>query len=185
MKTLVCSSQPSLCLSKSSPWKLKNQSLQFHRTALQITKHERKTLYTHTNAKGFGSNAPGSSTKETPADEFPNKTANGDSEEIPQAVFERMLIRIGVSVGLPMAIGIAFLQFFGVVKEQQLWDVPLWVPFLTTLLFFGASSLGLAYGALSTSWNPDKKGSLLGLEQAQQNWVEIWKEEEDEDKSNM
>ncbi|KAH7538103.1 uncharacterized protein PAM68-like [Ziziphus jujuba] len=184
MKTLVCSSQPSLFLSKSSPWKLKNQT--HHHTTLQIPNRHSKTLYPHANAKGFGSNAPANSTiKQKPTNEFSNKDGNGDNEEIPQVVFERMLVRIAVSVGLPMAVGIAVLKFFGVVKEQQLWDVPLWVPFLTTLFFFGTSALGLPYGALSTSWNPDKKGSLLGLEEAQQNWVEIWKEEEDEDKSNI
>lgn len=76
-----------------------------------------------------------------------------------------------------MATGLALLHLFGVVKEQNLWDAPLWLPFLTTLITFGASTLGIAYGTLSASWDPKKKGSLLGLEEAQRNWVEMWKEE--------
>ncbi|KAL1059530.1 hypothetical protein V6Z11_1Z031600 [Gossypium hirsutum] len=114
------------------------------------------------NAKGFSST--------------PQATKNED-EKIPQVVFERMIARILVSVGVPMATGLALLHLFGVAKEQNLWDAPLWLPFLTTLITFGASTLGIAYGTLSASWDPKKKGSLLGLEEAQRNWVEMWKEE--------
>ena len=58
-------------------------------------------------------------------------------------------------------------------------DVPLWLPFLTTFITFGASTPGIAYGTLSARWDPEKKGSFLGLEKAQRNWVEMWKEEND------
>ena len=68
---------------------------------------------------------------------------------------------------------------FGIVKDQHLWDVLVWLPFLTTFITFGASSLGITYGTLSTSWDLEKKGSLLELEEAQHNWVDMWKEEED------
>lgn len=77
-----------------------------------------------------------------------------------------------------MALGLAFLHIFGVIKEQHLWNVPLWLPLLTTFLTFGASTMGIAYGALSTSWDEERKGSILGFEEAQKNWVEMWREED-------
>ncbi|KAG8492033.1 hypothetical protein CXB51_015764 [Gossypium anomalum] len=39
----------------------------------------------------------------------------------------------------------------GYPKERNLWDVPLWLPFLTTFNTFGASTLRIAYGTLSAS----------------------------------
>ncbi|XP_030533137.1 uncharacterized protein PAM68-like [Rhodamnia argentea] len=101
-----------------------------------------------------------------------------DDDQIPQAVFGRMIGRILAFVGVPMATGVALLNVFGAIKERELWDVPRWLPFLMTLLCFGASALGIAYGTLSSSWDPDKSGSVLGLDEAQRNWAEIWKEEE-------
>ncbi|BFG23405.1 hypothetical protein CerSpe_096790 [Prunus speciosa] len=176
MKTLVFSSQPSLYLaSKCSPWNPK--SLTFNPTTLQNQKHNKRTYKMHANAKGFGS--PPASTKEKPTSQNSNKNDQDGDEEIPQAVFERMLVRIVASVGLPMAMGFAFLNVFEVIKEKHLWDVPLWLPFLTTLLTFGSSTLGIAYGALSTSWDAEKKGSILGFEEAQSNWVEMWSEEDE------
>ncbi|KAL2922075.1 Uncharacterized protein RDABS01_013566 [Bienertia sinuspersici] len=89
-----------------------------------------------------------------------------------------MIRRILASVGLPMGLGIVILQVFSTLKEKQLWDVPLWIPFITTFLLFGSSVLGVSYGSLSTSWDPEKKGSLVGFQEAKQNWDEMWKEED-------
>ncbi|XVE64288.1 hypothetical protein DITRI_Ditri07aG0088800 [Diplodiscus trichospermus] len=126
------------------------------------------------NAKGFPNTPP--DTRKENAD---NKNNNNDDEQVPQVVFERMITRILVSVGVPLATGLAVLHLFGVAKEQNWWDVPQWLPFLTTFITFGASTLGIAYGTLSASWDPEKKGSLLGFQEAQRNWVEMWKEEND------
>ncbi|GFP81020.1 uncharacterized protein pam68-like [Phtheirospermum japonicum] len=90
-----------------------------------------------------------------------------------------MISRILFYVGVPLAIGFAFLQLFGVAKEQNLWDVPKWLPFLTTFITFGASALGIAFGSLSTSLDADEEGSFLGFEQVGKNWGEMWKEEEE------
>ncbi|KAL6321464.1 hypothetical protein AAG906_018400 [Vitis piasezkii] len=83
-----------------------------------------------------------------------------------------------VLCGAPMGIGVALLNLFGAVKDQHLWDVPVWLPFLTTFIAFGASALGIAYGTLY-KLGCGEEGFLLGLEEAQQNWVDVWKEEED------
>lgn len=115
--------------------------------------------------------------KEKPSSKNPKN--DDDDDEIPQVVTERMLVRIVAAVGLPLATGIAFLNVFEYIKENHLWDVPVWLPFLTTLLTFGTSALGIAYGALSTSWDAEKKGSILGFEEAQKNWVDMWREEDE------
>lgn len=177
MKTLIFHSQPSLHLSQSFPWKPKSPTL--HPTTLQNQTLPKRThhIQPHANAKGFGNNNAPATMKEKPTSQNPKK--DDDEEEIPQVVTERMLVRIVAAVGLPLATGIAFLNVFQVIKEKHLWDVPLWLPFLTTLLTFGTSALGIAYGALSTSWDAEKQGSILGFEEAQKNWVDMWREEDE------
>ncbi|KAL3837665.1 hypothetical protein ACJIZ3_022256 [Penstemon smallii] len=89
-----------------------------------------------------------------------------------------MIPRILFYVGVPLVFGFALLQVFGLLKEGGFWDVPIWLPFSTTFLTFGASALGIAIGSLSTSLDAEKEGSLLGLEQLEKNWDEMWKEED-------
>ncbi|XP_074304715.1 uncharacterized protein PAM68-like [Silene latifolia] len=101
-----------------------------------------------------------------------------DDDKIPQVVFDRMVRRIVTSVGVPLAIGVVFLKLFDILQERHLLKVPLWIPFVTTFVFFGSSALGVVYGSLSTSWDAEKEGSILGLDEAKVNWVEMWKEED-------
>nr|XP_004308047.2 PREDICTED: uncharacterized protein PAM68-like [Fragaria vesca subsp. vesca] len=180
MRTLIFHSQPSFHDSQSSPWKLKTPAL--HPTSLQslpLPKRTHHHIQPHANSsKGFGNNTPAATMKEKPSSKNP-KNDDDDDDEIPQVVTERMLVRIVAAVGLPLATGIAFLNVFEYIKENHLWDVPVWLPFLTTLLTFGTSALGIAYGALSTSWDAEKKGSILGFEEAQKNWVDMWREEDE------
>ncbi|KAA8539963.1 hypothetical protein F0562_026655 [Nyssa sinensis] len=143
-----------------------------------------RTSKLHAGAKGFnGASANTQKEKSTSKETVSRKSFGSDDgdddDKIPEVVMERMIVRILSYVGVPLITGIAFLQVFGIVKEQNLWDVPLWLPALTTFITFGASALGIAYGTLSTSWDPEKKGSVLGFEEAQKNWVEMWREEED------
>ncbi|KAI4330908.1 hypothetical protein MLD38_029149 [Melastoma candidum] len=98
----------------------------------------------------------------------------GERDEIPQEVLERMLVRIAVAVFAPAAAGIGLMHVFGVVKQSGIWDVPVWVVVPTTFACLAASALGVAYGGLSTSWDPNRTGSLLGLEEAQKNWADLW-----------
>nr|AMN87042.1 hypothetical protein [Paspalum vaginatum] len=102
-----------------------------------------------------------------------------DEDELPKAVFDRILRRIMVTVGVPMASGVALLNVYDALKRGQGVDVPSWLPLLTLLVAFGTSALGIAYGTLSASWDPDKEGSLLGVDEARANWPVLWKEEID------
>lgn len=176
MKTLLSISNPILNLSELPTRKPKIPSFQPFTTT--TIKHKFKP---HASAKGFSTSNGSMERTSKKANEDNNKKnkKNDDNDEIPQEVYNRMIKRILISVGFPMGLGLAFLQLFGVLKENQIWDVPLWIPFITTLFTFGASALGIAYGSLSTSFDAERKESLLGLEEVQRNWVEMWKQEEE------
>lgn len=103
-------------------------------------------------------------------------------DELPQVVFDRILRRILFTVGVPMASGVALLNVYDALKRGGGAEVPSWVQLLTILLSFGTSALGIAYGTLSASWDPEKEGSLLGVDEAWTNWPELWKEEIEKDK---
>ncbi|KAI4347595.1 hypothetical protein L6164_008396 [Bauhinia variegata] len=173
MKTLISASNPLLSVSHINPWKPNIHV--FHPKTIEKLSHPLSTLKPHANAKGFSGR-----TGDDVAIKQSKKNNDGDGDdEIPQEVYNKMILRICVSVGVPMALGLAFLHIFGVLRELQIWDAPKWVPFLTSLTTFGASTLGIAYGALSTSLDRDVEGSFLGLEEVQKNWVETWKEEDE------
>ncbi|MCL7031159.1 hypothetical protein MKW94_028497 [Papaver nudicaule] len=142
--------------------------------------HNRRVLKVQAKAKGFGTKdtLPEKDLLEEDDDEKRIRIIKeDDNDKIPDEIWGRMIVRILAYVGIPMASGIALLVIFGYLKENHIWDVPLWLPFVTTLIGFGTSALGIAYGTLSTSLDPNKKESLLGWEQVQQNWPELWKED--------
>ncbi|KAK7380379.1 hypothetical protein VNO78_32889 [Psophocarpus tetragonolobus] len=175
MKTLIiCAPNTAFNLSKLSPWK-PNLPVNYPTEKLN---HPLSTIKPRASAKGFSSTGPPS----TSASDVNKKSMRGkynDDDELPKSVMYRVIRRILFSVGVPMALGLALMHIFGELKEQHVWTAPLWLPFLTTLLTFGASTVGIAYGALSTSLDEEEQGSFFGVEQVQKNWVEMWKEDED------
>ncbi|KGN44829.1 hypothetical protein Csa_016033 [Cucumis sativus] len=58
---------------------------------------------------------------------------------------------------------VTLLKIFQAIKEQNLWNVPIWMP-------------------LSTSLDGEKKRSVLGWEEKQKNWIEMQKEEDEENR---
>ena len=191
MKTLISSSKaPLFHIPNPSPWKHKTPSKTLHPKATSSSSSQPRTTQRH-KAKGFSGAAKEASASasksisvvgaKTP-DSDKTKGGGGVEEEIPQVVFERMMVRIAVSVGVPMAAGLASLKFFGAVKSH--WDIPIWVQILTMLSTFGLSTVGLAYGALSSSWDAKNKGSLLGVEEFRKNWVDMWREEDESNRNN-
>lgn len=136
-----------------------------------------KTWKIHAKAKGFNGANPGKQ-KLTIKDE--KKRIKEADEKIPDEVMNRMISRVLFNVGVPLVTGLGLLQMFGIIKENNLWQFPRWLPFLTTFITFGASTLGIAYGTLSTSWDLENKGSVLGFEEAKKNWVEMWEQDDSE-----
>ncbi|CAA3013777.1 uncharacterized protein PAM68-like [Olea europaea var. sylvestris] len=190
MKTLSILQQTPLHITKSTPWWKRRSNPFLHQLHCKNPQNWRQL---QAGAKGFGGTSSSSSSssttniqeqpkdKQKPGGKSYRKTEDND-DKIPDAVWERMISRILFYVGVPLITGFALLQVLGALKEQKLWDVPNWVPFLTSFVTFGSSALGIAYGTLSTSWDIEKEGSFLGFEQAQKNWDEVWKEE---DENNM
>lgn len=171
---------------RTASWNQRNPIL--HSKTLNHATFQLKSWRLHAEAKGFN-RAPANMLQQKDRENAAAKSYRGkngeddddDDDKIPEAVWERIMFRILFYVGVPLVTGVALLQVFSIMKEQNLWDVPIWLPFLTTFLTFGASALGIAYGTLSTSWDAQREGSFLGFEEAQKNWVEIWKEEEEEE----
>ncbi|KAJ6738416.1 PROTEIN PAM68 CHLOROPLASTIC [Salix koriyanagi] len=177
MNTLVCSQKSPLYLANFSPWKPMAPSI--IPTSIQKTlNNPPSTWKAQANAKGFGSTPP--SVQET---SIKKTSSDADDEKIPEEVMYRIIKRVLASVGAPMALSFASMQLIGLIMEQHIWNVPKWFMFLTLFLTLGASVCGIAYGALSTSMDPNEKGSFLGFEQIQKNWVEMWREEDEGKKS--
>ncbi|KAL6642787.1 hypothetical protein ACP70R_020968 [Stipagrostis hirtigluma subsp. patula] len=105
------------------------------------------------------------------------KENGDDDDELPQPVFDRILRRIMFAVGVPMASGVALLNLYETLRRDQGVPVPSWLSLLTILISFGTSAFGIAYGTLSASWDPEREGSLLGIEEARANWPVLWQEE--------
>lgn len=160
------------------PWNQRNPIIH---TKIHLT----RTWRLRAEAKGFN-RAPArilqQKETENATAESINRRKNVDSkdEKIPDVVLYRIIRRILLYVGVPLGTGIVLLKALGAAKVYNLWDVPYWFPILTTLITFGASTLGIAYGALSTSWDANREGSFLGLEEAAKNWDEMWREEDDD-----
>ncbi|XP_040989747.1 protein PAM68, chloroplastic-like [Juglans microcarpa x Juglans regia] len=97
-----------------------------------------------------------------------------DRGVIPEVVTNRMMSRMGFSVGIPLFMGLLFFPFFYYLKVGLKIDVPTWVPFIVSFFFFGSALLGVSYGIVSSSWDPMREGSLLGWNEAQKNWPVFW-----------
>ncbi|MED6144395.1 Protein pam68, chloroplastic [Stylosanthes scabra] len=131
--------------------------------------------------KGFGT--PPNKKKKKKNTKNPRKDYDDDDDEeeerreegvIPEVVTNRMISRMGFSVGIPLGIGLLFFPFFYYLKVGLKIDVPTWVPFIVSFFFFGSALLGVSYGIVSSSWDPLREGSLLGWNEAQKNWPVFW-----------
>lgn len=115
--------------------------------------------------------------KEEKEDEEEEEDEEEDDERdatIPEVVTNRMMRRVGASVGLPLALGVGFFPAFYYLKTVAKVDVPTWIPFGVSFVFFGAALAGVSYGIVSASWDPAREGSLLGWNEARRNWPVFW-----------
>lgn len=89
---------------------------------------------------------------------------------IPEVVSNRMLRRMLAFSGVPTVAGILtfFVSYYLVVN--QVVELPSYFVLLITLGCFGLGVVGLTYGVLSSSWDEDRPGTLLGLDEFQVNF---------------
>ena len=103
-----------------------------------------------------------------PAKQASAATARARDQVIPEAVANRMARRIAIATGIPTVMGMAVFVGSYVLVSRQILDV---APGLTLTASGGCfllGLLGLSYGVLSASWEP-QPGSLLGTEQLRLN----------------
>lgn len=129
-------------------------------------------------AKASGAKSVGAKPKA--ASPKPSKARRDRADtQIPEVVSRRMLTRMLTFSGIPTGLGIAiFFISYGLVVRQVV-DLPNVAVLLTTLGCFGLGVVGLSYGALSTSWEENRPGSWLGLDEFQVNFgrmTHAWRE---------
>lgn len=130
--------------------------------------------------KGFGTSPKKSKKPKKGYNKFDGDDEDEDEEEeeeqereedvIPEIVTNRMMNRMGFSVGIPLFVGLLFFPFFYYLKVGLKIDVPSWIPLIVSFIFFGTALLGVSYGIVSSSWDPMREGSLLGWNEAQKNF---------------
>lgn len=151
--------------------------------------HSSLTSASSNRPKGFGPSSPikmkrrknpkkkNYSNDEDDDDEDEDEEDDGREAEagvIPEVVTNRMISRMGFSVGIPVTIGLLFFPFFYYLKVGLKIDVPTWIPFIVSFFFLGSALLGVSYGIVSSSWDPLREGSFLGWTEAQKNWPVFW-----------
>lgn len=87
---------------------------------------------------------------------------------IPPEVSRRMVRRVLVFCGIPSLIGLSsfFVNYYLLVNHVL--ALPSYFTLVESLAFFGLGFLGISYGVLSASWDPEP-GSLLGIGEFRRN----------------
>ncbi len=115
-----------------------------------------------------------------------NRKNNSDPGTIPEAVSKRMIRRMAFFCGIPTALGISSFVVSYYIVINEIVELPSIAVLLVSLGFFGIGVLGLSYGLLSTSWDEEREGSLLGGDEFALNlgrMVQAWKASRQEARS--
>jgi drug/metabolite transporter (DMT)-like permease len=99
-----------------------------------------------------------------PAPRSGTPAARGRGQVIPEAVANRMARRIAIATGIPTVLGMAVFVGSYFLVSRQIYDIPPGATLAASGGCFLLGLLGLSYGVLSASWEP-QPGSLLGSEQ--------------------
>lgn len=93
---------------------------------------------------------------------------------IPEDVSRRMIRRMAICCGIPTGLGLTSFFLFYLVVSQGWLDLPPYMVFSVTLALFGAGVVGLSYGILSTSWETERPGGLMGWQEFRLNAGRLW-----------
>lgn len=88
-----------------------------------------------------------------------------EATAIPEVVSQRMLRRMLIFSGTPTFLGVATFFFSYLLIVKGLVELPPYAVLLATLGCFGLGVVGLTYGVLSASWDEDRPGDGLGLDE--------------------
>ncbi len=100
----------------------------------------------------------------------PRRSASGSSgnQAIPRDVADRMARRVAIATGVPSVLGMAVFVISYLLVSRGILDIPPGITLVASGFFFLLGLIGLSYGVLSASWEP-QPGSLLGLEHLKPN----------------
>ena len=90
------------------------------------------------------------------------------TQPIPIDVATRMARRVAIATGLPSLMGMGVFVGSYVLVSRGILDIPPGITLVTSGLFFLLGLVGLSYGVLSASWEP-QPGTLLGIEHIKPN----------------
>ena len=90
------------------------------------------------------------------------------NQPIPKDVANRMARRVAIATGLPSLMGMGVFIGSYVLVSRGILDIPPGITLVTSGLFFLLGLVGLSYGVLSASWEP-QPGTLLGIEHIKPN----------------
>ena len=90
------------------------------------------------------------------------------NQPIPNDVANRMARRVAIATGLPSLMGMGVFVGSYVLVSRGILDIPPGITLVTSGLFFLLGLVGLSYGVLSASWEP-QPGTLLGIEHIKPN----------------
>ena len=79
-----------------------------------------------------------------------------------------MARRVAIATGLPSLMGMGVFVGSYLLVSRGILDIPPGITLVTSGLFFLLGLVGLSYGVLSASWEP-QPGTLLGLEHIKPN----------------
>ena len=111
-------------------------------------------------------------------DSTPISQAGPSAGAIPAIVSQRMGRRMAFFSGVPTGLGV--LTFFAsyLIVTQGWFKLPNVAVLLVSMGWFGLGVIGLSYAALSASWDEERVGTRLGLEEFKTNFgrlTEAWK----------
>ncbi|NJK36371.1 MAG: DUF3464 family protein [Oscillatoriales cyanobacterium RM2_1_1] len=120
------------------------------------------------------SNSPASKQKTQTSPRPPKQNSRPEDRAIPEVVSRRMIARIATFSGVPLFMGMGSFVGSYLVIKNELFPLPSSAVLLVSLGCFGLSVLGVTYGVLSASWEPENSGSWLGLPEFRINLGRTW-----------
>ena len=98
---------------------------------------------------------------------------------IPEVVSQRMIRRVAAFCGIPTFLGIASLVVSYLLVTLAHIQLPPIAVLLVNMGLFGLGVLGITYGVLSASWDVERPGNIIGLDEFSTNWgrmAEVWRD---------
>jgi Na+/glutamate symporter len=129
-------------------------------------------------------NKPVLKTQET--QEKPQKQRRYSKQEmaIPEVVSQRMIRRVAGFCGIPTALGISSLIVSYLLVTLADIQLPPIAVLLVNMGLFGLGVVGITYGVLSASWDEERPGTMMGLDEFSINWgrmTEVWRDTQNKD----